>query len=69
MFGCLPGERATPLFLCFLIASSRAHLVAVCVSFRLPAFLPPTFTRLSAICGCFVLVCDILLWLMAVYIR
>ena len=26
--GCLPGGRATPLFLCFLIASSRARLVA-----------------------------------------
>lgn len=53
--GCLPGWRATSLFLCFLVASPRARLVSLCVSFRLPAFLPPTVTRLSAICVCFVL--------------
>ena len=40
VFGCLPGERATSLFLRFLVAPFRARFVAVYVSFCSPACFP-----------------------------
>ena len=55
VFGCLPGERATSLFLRFLVAPFRARLVAVYVSFCSPVFLLPAARAFPAICVCFVL--------------
>lgn len=70
VFGCLPGERATSLFLRFLVAPFRARCVLTSV------FLSYTFCFFFLLCcvfprylRLFCIVYAILLWLMAVCVR